>query len=174
MSVLRRRGRETRALHLSTTRGHGEGGCLQAGKRDLTRIPPHWHLGLGLPPPELSEINVCCLSSPVCGFFMKPELTKTNMVPHTSCLIHVHVHAHAQLLSHVQLFSTPWTVACQAPLPMGFSRQEYWSGLQFPSPAIFPTQGSNLCLLCLLHWQVSSLPSRHKGSPAQYMLAIYF
>ena len=172
MSVLRRRGRETRALHLSTTRGHGEGGCLQAGKRNLTRIPPHWHLGLGLPPPELSEINVCCLSSPVCGFFMKPELTKTNMVPHTSCLIHVH--AHAQLLSHVQLFSTPWTVACQAPLPMGFSRQEYWSGLQFPSPAIFPTQGSNLCLLCLLHWQVSSLPSRHKGSPAQYMLAIYF
>ena len=30
--------------------------------------------------------------------------------------------------------STPWTVACQAPLPMGFSRQEYWSGLPFPSP----------------------------------------
>ena len=29
---------------------------------------------------------------------------------------------------------TPWTVACQAPLPMGFSRQEYWSGLPFPSP----------------------------------------
>ena len=30
--------------------------------------------------------------------------------------------------------ATPWTVACQAPLSMGFSRQEYWSGLQFPSP----------------------------------------
>ena len=29
---------------------------------------------------------------------------------------------------------TPWTVACQAPLPIGFSRQEYWSGLPFPSP----------------------------------------
>ena len=36
--------------------------------------------------------------------------------------------------SHVQLFATPWTVACQAPLSMGFSRQEYWSGLPFPSP----------------------------------------
>ena len=34
----------------------------------------------------------------------------------------------------VQLFATPWTVACQAPLPMRFSRQEYWSGLPFPSP----------------------------------------
>ena len=36
------------------------------------------------------------------------------------------------LLSHVQLFSTPWTVAYHAPLSMGFSRQEYWSGLPFP------------------------------------------
>ena len=37
-------------------------------------------------------------------------------------------------LSHVQLFATPWTAAHQAPLPMGFSRQEYWSGLPLPSP----------------------------------------
>ena len=37
-------------------------------------------------------------------------------------------------LSHVRLFATPWTVAYQAPLSMGFSRQEYWSGLPFPSP----------------------------------------
>ena len=34
----------------------------------------------------------------------------------------------------VWLFGTPWTLACQAPLPMGFSRQEYWSGLPYPSP----------------------------------------
>ena len=37
-------------------------------------------------------------------------------------------------LSPVQLFATPWTVACQAPLSTGFTRQEYWSGLPFPSP----------------------------------------
>ena len=37
-------------------------------------------------------------------------------------------------LSRVQLFATSWTVAHQAPLSMGFSRQEYWSGLPFPSP----------------------------------------
>ena len=36
--------------------------------------------------------------------------------------------------SRVRLFVTPWTVACQAPLSMEFSRQEYWSGLPFPSP----------------------------------------
>ena len=37
-------------------------------------------------------------------------------------------------LSHIQLFATPWTVPHQAPLSMGFSRQEYWSGLPFPTP----------------------------------------
>ena len=39
-----------------------------------------------------------------------------------------------QSLSRVRLFATPWTVACQTPLIMEFSRQEYWSGLPFPSP----------------------------------------
>ena len=39
-----------------------------------------------------------------------------------------------QLLNHVQLFETPWTVACQVPLSMEFSRQERWSGLPFSSP----------------------------------------
>ena len=43
--------------------------------------------------------------------------------------------------SHVQLFATPWTVACQAPLSMGFSRQEYWSGLPFPSLGDLPNPG---------------------------------
>ena len=42
--------------------------------------------------------------------------------------------ADAQTLSCFQLFVTPWTVACQAPLSMGFSRQEYWSGVPFPPP----------------------------------------
>ena len=39
-------------------------------------------------------------------------------------------------LSHVRLFETPWIAAYQAPLSMGFSRQEYWSGLPFPSPRL--------------------------------------
>ena len=41
-------------------------------------------------------------------------------------------------LTHVQLFVTPWTVANQAPLSMGFPRQEYWSGLPFPTPSDLP------------------------------------
>ena len=44
-------------------------------------------------------------------------------------------------LSCVRLFVTPWTVAYQAPLPMGFSKQEYWSGLPFPSPRDLPDPG---------------------------------
>ena len=44
-------------------------------------------------------------------------------------------------LSHVQLFATPWTVAYQAPPSMGFSKQEYWSGLPFPSPGDLPDPG---------------------------------
>ena len=44
-------------------------------------------------------------------------------------------------LSRVRLFETPWTVVHQAPLSMGFSRQEYWSGLPFPSPGDLPDPG---------------------------------
>ena len=46
--------------------------------------------------------------------------------------------------SHVQLFATPWTVACQPPPSMGFSRQEYWSGLPFLSPTYLPDPGIEL------------------------------
>ena len=45
------------------------------------------------------------------------------------------------VLSHVQLFAIPWTVALQAPLSMEFSRQEYCSGLPFPSPGDCPDPG---------------------------------
>ena len=46
-----------------------------------------------------------------------------------------------KLLSHVQLFATLWTVACQAPLSLKFSKREYWSGLPFPSPGDLPDPG---------------------------------
>ena len=64
------------------------------------------------------------------------------------------------VFSRVQLFATPWTITCQAPLSMRFSRQEYCSGYPCSAPRIFPTQGSNPHLL---HWQADSLP-RHLGS----------
>ena len=56
--------------------------------------------------------------------------------------------------SHVQLFAAPWTVAHQAPLSLGFSRQEYWSGLCALLWGIFLTQGSNPCVYvsCTARW----------------------
>ena len=48
----------------------------------------------------------------------------------------------ACLLSHVQLYVTPWNVALQAPLPTEFSRQEYWSGLPSPAPRNLPNSGT--------------------------------
>ena len=67
--------------------------------------------------------------------------------------------------SHVQLFAMLWTVAHQAPQFMGFSKQEYWSGLACLLPGIFPTQGSNPHLLCLLNLQMGSLPLAHPRKP---------
>ena len=65
----------------------------------------------------------------------------------------------ALLLSHVQLFGTPWTVAHQTPLFMESSRLGV--GCHFFFHRIFPTQGSNPSVLCLLHWQAGSLPLYH-------------
>ena len=67
---------------------------------------------------------------------------------------------------YVQLFATSWTVVCQAPLSMGFSRQEYWSGLPFPSPEDLPNQG-------IEPWspasQANSLPLELQESPIKYI-----
>ena len=71
------------------------------------------------------------------------------------------------LFSHVRLFVTLWTVAHQAPLSMGFTRQEYWSGLPCPFQGIFPTHKSNLHLLSLLHWQAGFLPLGSPGKPVK-------
>ena len=65
-------------------------------------------------------------------------------------------------LSRVQLFATLWTVAHQAPLSTGFSRQEYWSGLPFSSPGDFPNPGVKPRSPAL---QVDSLLSEPPGKP---------
>ena len=65
-------------------------------------------------------------------------------------------------LSCVWLFVTPWSVACQVPLSMAFSRQEYWSGLPFPSPGDLPDPGMEPGSSAL---QADSLPSEPPGQP---------
>ena len=57
---------------------------------------------------------------------------------------------------------TPWTVAHQTPLSMGFPRQQCWNGLSFPSPRDLPISGIQLASP---HWQADSSPLSHQGSP---------
>ena len=66
--------------------------------------------------------------------------------------------------SHVRLFVTPWTIIYQAPWSLGFSRQEYWSGLPFPSPGDLPNPGIEPRSPSL---QADSLPSEPPGKPGQ-------
>ena len=64
-------------------------------------------------------------------------------------------------------FATPWTVACQAPMSMEFSRQEYWSGLHFPSPGEFPDPGIKPAYSA---WQADSLPlSQLSGKEVKWL-----
>ena len=72
--------------------------------------------------------------------------------------------------SHVRLFATPWTVACQTPPSMGFSRQEYWSGLPFPSPGDLPDPGMEPGSPAL---QAGSLLSEPAGKPCLQFMHIY-
>ena len=58
-------------------------------------------------------------------------------------------------------FATLWTVARQVPLSLGFSKQEYWSGVPFRPPGDLPNPGIEPTSLCLLHWQADSLPLHH-------------
>ena len=65
-------------------------------------------------------------------------------------------------LSHVRLFTTPWTAASQAPPSMGFSKQEYWSGVPFSSPGDLPDPGIEPRSPSL---QVDTLPAKPPGKP---------
>ena len=65
-------------------------------------------------------------------------------------------------LSHVQLFATPWTIACQTPLSMEFSRQEYWSGFAISFSRDLPDPGIETGSPAL---QADSLPCELPGKP---------
>ena len=109
---------------------------------DLAAIILHWEHTFNklLPICLLREL----LSFKVCGFLSSPMKVKVK------------------LLSHVRLFATPWTVAHQAPLSMGFSRQHTGVGYHFLLQGIFPTQGSNPGLP---HCRQRLYPLSHQGGP---------
>ena len=91
---------------------------------------------------------------------IRPEMCLESMERRTQQATHGKVKVKS--LSRVRLFVTPWTVACQAPPSMGFSRQEYWSGLPFPSPGDLPDPGTEPRSPAL---QADALLSEPPGKP---------
>ena len=105
--------------------------------------------------PGWGAVSLCCCTMPLLstlplGLSQEPG-GALSYFTHTCVLSH---------FNDIVLCTNPGVVACQAPLSMGFSRQEYGTGLPFLLQGIFQTQGSSLCLLWLLHrrWVVCTEP----------------
>ena len=98
--------------------------------------------------------------------YFKPELSKMSLVSFIT--LHTLVLLHAHLLSCTWLFETPWTLAHQAPLFMGFPGKNTGGGCCFLFEGIFLTQRLNPCLLSLMHWQEDSLPLSHWEHTPRY------
>ena len=88
---------------------------------------------------------------------------------HGACSLHVvgvvTVCSCSSVQSRVRLSAAPWTVARQAPLSMGLSRQAYWSGLPFSPPGVLPDPGIEPVSPLSPLLQVDYLPLNHRGSP---------
>ena len=74
-------------------------------------------------------------------------------------------------VAHVQLFATPWTVACQVPVSMGFPWQKYWSDLSFPSPEDIPDPRIKLMFLALAGGFFTAEPP---GKPDHFFSLFFF
>ena len=124
---------------------------------------------------EITSLGMC-ESCPKVALCYKINAFKNWIVLHmcVSVCVCVCVCVRAQSLSHVQLFEIPWTLALQAPLSLGFSRHEYWSGLPCPPPGIFLTQGTSPHLLHLFHWQGSlSLHHLYQSSNMEMLVTTH-
>ena len=136
----------------------------------------------GLPVPSPGHPRTPCLSLPGAQDLFPESITwslwhlSLDLLGPPFCWLETHLNlspdpvwptwafqavAACQSVGCVRLFVTLWTVARQAPLSMGFSRQEHWVGLPFPSPVDILDPGVEL-----LHWQVGSLPLSHRGTPS--------
>ena len=133
------RGEETRTQ--PTPLSHATGHC-QIENSDLGT--PQIHI-----PPLIYQIFSCCYTKDPAASERCDAISLGEHSPCPTCVSD-------KLLSRGRLWATPWTAARQAPLSLGFSKN---SGVDCHAllQGIFPTQGSNPCLLCLLHWQEGSL-----------------
>ena len=80
----------------------------------------------------------------VLDWLKRGEVTRTTNTwssSTSSTLFPYQIDSAATVLIHIKLFITPWTIVCQAPLSMEFSREEYWSGLPFSAPRDLPDPG---------------------------------
>ena len=100
----------------------------------------------------------------VCYFWSLSWFLRLPLLPFPLCLVHLYMHVY--VLSHfsVWLFATPCTVARQALLSMGFSRQEYWSGLPCPAPVDLPNPGIEPLSPLAPAFQADSLSLSDQGS----------
>ena len=120
-------------------------------------------------PPNHSVFSLC--SCPCCFWFHLHPLRKRLPGLHISLRRKSHLLTRLRLcmlslfFSRVWLFATLWTVACQAPLSMRFSRQEYWSGFARPPPGDLPDPGMEPASPLAPALQVYSLLLSHGGSP---------
>ena len=115
-----------------------------------TCIPPPW-----TPLPHPSPLHLSSVSQST-GFGGPASCTELALV--------IHFTYGARMLSHSWLFATPRAIACCASLSMGFSRQEYWSGLPFPSLESSWSRDWTCVLWCVLCWQADSLPLSRDGN----------
>ena len=117
-------------------------------------------MALGLHPTSTASSPLCLTPHPIWWLLHFPY-NQTDMASLYVCVCY--------LLSRAQLFETQWTVACQAPLSMEFSRQEYWSGLPFPPPGVIPDPGIEPGSPSL---QADSLPSEPPGKPMPSLVVV--
>ena len=107
-------------------------------------------------------VNIYTTNSKVTSEIAKQSYAKISPVLQGDCLMCVF-----SVSSVCRLFETLRAIACQAPLSVGFSRQEYWSGLPCPPPV---DQTSHL--LCLMHWRRFLYQLSHLGKPQPYIIRL--
>ena len=131
-----------------------------------------WHTSSGKPAAvDSNQIKTFIENN---QYYTMQEIANILKISKSSIENHLHQlevkwRSEVKSLSRVRLFATPWTVAYQAPPSMGFSRQEYWSGLPFPSPGDLPNPGIEPVSPAL---QTDTLPSEPPGKPCTSLVML--
>ena len=144
--------------------------CAQVSmERLLAFLPTQMNTSQHQVPAQIpfSQKDPCDDSTQKCVLSSERSLQCLAYIVHWVILLFCHLKVKVKSLGCVWLFATPWTIAHQVPLSMGFSRQEYWSGLPFLSPWDFPDPGIEPRSLAL---QADAFTSEPPGKP--YILSL--